>query len=179
MARITPLNSETASTLVIAEFERHCIRFKTRITHMKGILGYSLTAFEVYMQWYIVYDDMRIILGERLANLYAYSISKASNCLLWTVYFRKFIEDAGEDPEAISFTEKEQLLTDFGKAIATNHGKTDQELFDKLSKHYNARKMVDMISFAGQMIAACVFANATDADLDDYLLGYLTDADKS
>jgi hypothetical protein len=178
MARITPLNSETASTLVISEFERHCIRFKTRITNMKGILGYSLTAFEVYMQWYIVYDDMRIILGERLANLYAHSISKASNCLLWTTYFRKFILDAGEDPEEIQFTEKEQLLTDFGKAIAANHGKTDQELFDKLGKYYNVRKMVDIISFAGQMIAACVFANVTEADLDFYLEGYEPGSDK-
>lgn len=172
MARITPLSSETAPTLVLFEFERHCIRFKTRITNMKGILGYSMTAFEVYMQWYVVYDDMRIILGERLANLYAYSISKASNCLLWTTYFRKFILDAGEEPEQIRFTEKEQLLMDFGSAIATNHGKTDQELFDKLSKHYHVRKMVDLISFAGQMIAACVFSNATETDLDDYLTGY-------
>jgi hypothetical protein len=127
---------------------------------MKGILGYSLTAFEVYMQWYIIYDDMRIILGERLANLYAYSISNASNCLLWTIYFRKFIEDAGEDPEAISFTEKEQLLTDFGKAIATNHGKTDQELFDKLSKGGGFRRIPAGISHrCRQVIMVCRSSN--------------------
>jgi hypothetical protein len=172
MARITPLSSETAPSIVLAEFERHCIRFKTRITNMKGILGYSLTAFEVYMQWYVVYDDMRIILGQRLVNLYAYSISRASQCLLWTTYFRKCIIDAGENPDKLKLTERDRLVMEFGKAIGSNHGKTDQALFDKLSRLFNARKMVDIISFAGQMIAACIFANATETDLDFYLEGY-------
>ena len=32
--------------------------------------------------------------------------------------------------------------------------------------------MVLLIGFAGQMIATNIFSNATETDIDDYLLGY-------
>lgn len=179
MARIPPLIPSETLSIIRAEIERHCARFKTHVTNMKCTLAYSLTAFEVYMQWYVVYDDMRIILGERQADLYAYSIAKGSNSFLWSTYFRKFIVDRGENPEELRLTAKEQLLMDFGGAVAANHGKIDQELFDKMSKHYNPRKMVDITSFAGQMIAACVFSNVMEVDLDGYLTGYLEGAEQS
>lgn len=179
MARIHPLIPSEALSIVRCELERHCSRFKTHVTNMKCTLAYSLSAFEVYMQWYVVFDDMKLMLKERQANLYGYAISKGCNCFLWTTYFRKFIEDEGEDPENLQLKEKEQLLMEFGRAIAINHGKVDQELFDKLSKYHNPRRMVDIVSFAGQMMATCVFSNTMEVDLDDYLKGYVTEKGQS
>jgi len=178
MARIPPVVPSEALSWVRVALERHCSRFQTHVTNMKCTLAHSLTAFDVYMQWYIVFDDMRLMLGLRQANLYGYAISKGCNCFLWTTYFRKFIEDAGEDPEHLELKEKEAALMDFGRAVAVNHGKTHQALFDKLSKFHNPRRMVDIASFAGQMVAACVFSNAMEVDLDNYLKGYVTETEK-
>jgi len=178
MARIPPVVPSEALSWVRVALERHCARFQTHVTNMKCTLAHSLTAFDVYMQWYIVFDDMRLMLGLRQAHLYSYAIAKGCNCFLWGTYFYKFIEDAGEDPKNLQLKEKERLLMEFGRAIAINHGKTDQELFDKLSKFHNPRRMVDIVSYAGQMVAACVFSNAMEVELDDYLKGYVADAEK-
>lgn len=177
MARIQPLHPSDSTSIVRAEYERHLRRFKSNVTNMKGILVHSMNAFEVYMQWYILYDDMRLTLGARLANLFGYAISKASNCLYWTTYFRKFIIDNNENPEDLQLKEKEKLVMDFGSAIAGNKGIIDQVLFDKMSKHYNERRMVDIIAFAGNMIGTCVFANTMETDLDEYLCGYESETD--
>jgi len=174
MARIQPIHPSESTSIVRAEYQRHCTRFKSYVTNMKGTLIYSINAFEVYMQWYILYDDMRLILGARLANLYGYAISKASNCLYWSTYFRKFIIDNRENPDELQLKEKEKLVMDFGTAIASNQGVVDQVLFDKLSKHFSERRMVELIAFAGNMIGTCVFANATETDMDNYLCGYET-----
>jgi hypothetical protein len=177
MARIQALHPGDSTSIVRAEYERHLRRFQSQVTNMKGTLVHSMNAFEVYMQWYILYDDMRLILGARLANLFGYAISKASNCMYWTTYFRKFIIDNNENPEELQLKEKEKLVMDFGSAIGANQGIIDQALFDKMSKLFNERKMVDLIAFAGNMVGTCVFANVTETDLDEYLCGYESGAD--
>lgn len=56
------------------------------------------------MQWYPLYEHVVQILGPRLAYLYAFSISEASNCPLCSTFFRKIIIDAGEKPEDLQLT---------------------------------------------------------------------------
>ena len=90
---------------------------------MKATLGHSLLAFEVYMQWYPLYEEVEKILGKRLAYLYAYSISKASDCPLCSTFFRKIIIDSGEKPESLDLTPSEKDILDFGSRIAQIPGK--------------------------------------------------------
>ncbi|HVI47046.1 MAG TPA: hypothetical protein VM802_19370 [Chitinophaga sp.] len=174
MANINPLPEVTASPAVQAAFEKHRTQYNARITNMKATLAHSLPAFEIYMEWYRLYDSMKAILGERLAYLYAYSISKGSDCPLCTTFFRKIIIDNGERPEDIRFTPHEQLIMEFGSGLSLHHGKTDPALFKEVSRHYTIPQVVDLIAFAGQMIATNVFANATETDIDDYLQPYLS-----
>src|SRR5437763_1066357 len=101
MARIAPLTDSELQPAVRAAFENHKKEYNARITNMKATLGHSLLAFDVYMQWYPLYAQVEKILGKRLAYLYAYSISKASDCPLCSAYFRKLIIDAGEKPESL------------------------------------------------------------------------------
>ena len=155
-------------------FENHCSTYNARITNMKATLGHSPLAFEVYMEWYRLYERIREILGERLAYLFAYSISKSSNCPLCTTFFRKIIIDKGEQPENIKFTEREQLLMDFGSAISLYHGKIPSLLFDALARYYTVRETVDLVAFSGQMIATNIFSNVTETDIDEYLSDYIS-----
>lgn len=173
MPRIQPLPLNETSAETIAAYELHKSTYNARITNMKATLGHSKIAFEVYMEWYTLYTKIKEITGERMAYLFAFSISKGSNCPLCTTFFRKIIIDNGEKPDDLILTEQEQLLLDFGSEISTQQGKISDELFEQVSKLYSTAQLVELIAFAGQMIATNVFSNVIDTDIDEYLFSYL------
>src|SRR3954447_24806453 len=122
MARIQPIPESERTQPVWKAFERHTEEYNAKITNMKATLAHSLLAFDVYMQWYPLYLEVEKILGKRLAYLYAYSISKASDCPLCSTFFRKIIIDAGEKPESLELTSFEKDVIDFGSSIAKYQG---------------------------------------------------------
>jgi hypothetical protein len=173
MPRIAPLRPTNYTEAHKQAFEHHTSTYRARITNMKATLAHSLTAFEVYMQWYPLYEEVKKITGERLASLYAYAISYAADCPLCTTYFRKVIIDRGEDPAQFQVDEDGQHLLSFGSAIAANKGQVPEELFQAVKKQYTDAELVVLIAFAGQMIATNIFNNVVQTDIDDYLADYL------
>ena len=173
MSRIDPVDINKADESLREAFEKHCADDNARITNMKATLGHSLTAFQVYMQWYPLYREVQQIIGERMSYLYAHAISLSANCPLCTMYFRKVIIDAGEIPENLAVNPEEQKLLDFGAAIAANNGIINDDVFIPVSKNHSDKEMVTLIAFAGQMIATNIFNNVIDTNIDDYLQGYL------
>ena len=79
MPRILPLNEDSASPEVLSAYREHCTIYNARITNMKATLGRSLVAFQAYMQWYPLYEEVKQILGTRLSPLFAWSISEAAD----------------------------------------------------------------------------------------------------
>jgi alkylhydroperoxidase family enzyme len=173
MARIDPVSEKDISSSLQQAFDEHVKTYHSRITNMKATLAHSLPAFEVYMQWYPLYEEVKKILGQRLAYLFAWSISYASNCPLCTTYFRKIMIDKGENPEDIKLSLFEQDVVDFGCAMAINHGHMDNEVYNKAAKHFSDKDMVSLIAFAGQMIATNIFNNVIQTEIDEYLSDYL------
>ena len=173
MPRISPVDSTDIGPDIRKAFNKHTSTYNTRITNMKATLGHSLLAFEVYMQWYPLYEEVKKITGERLAYLFAYSISHAAECPLCMMYFRKIIIDAGENPENFIVDKQGQQLLSFGNSIADNKGYVDDELFNALKKQYNDEQLVVLIAFAGLMIATNVFNNVIETEIDNYLSDYL------
>ena len=173
MARIKPITENDTLPSVKQAFEKHVTEYKARITNMKATLGRSLPAFEIYMQWYVLYDELEKILGKRLAYLFAYSISFASNCPLCSTYFRKIIIDAGESPDNLELTAEEEKLLTFGSEIASSKGNISDDLYASVAAMYDQNEMVVLIAFAGQMIATNVFSNVIQTDIDEYLAAYL------
>lgn len=173
MSRIKPLSENELSPSVKVAFEKHIKDYNARITNMKATLGHSLLAFEVYMQWYPLYEEVEKILGKRLAYLYAWSISYASDCPLCSTFFRKIIIDAGETPENLELTSLEKKVLDFGSSIAKCGGNIADHVYNSLAEHYSKNEMVMLIAFAGQMIATNIFNNVIETDIDDYLTSYL------
>ena len=173
MARIQPLSNDEISASTRQAFERHIKEYKSRITNMKATLGYALPAFEVYMDWYPLYEEVKKILGERLAYLYAYSISYATDCPLCSLYFRKIIIDAGEKPESLVLNDDEKKILDFGSAIAKEQGHISDDIYNAVAEKFDEKEMVMLIAFAGQMIATNIFNNVIETDIDEYLNDYL------
>ena len=173
MARLSPVDDIRLQPAVKEAFEEHVRQYKGRITNMKASLGHSLLAFEVYMQWCPLYKEVEEITGKRLAWIYAYSISYASDCPLCSTFFRKIIIDAGEKPENLVLTETEQKLIDFGSSIAKNKGHITDEIYNAVADYYTTEELVLLIAFAGQMIATNIFNNVIETDIDEYLTPYL------
>ena len=167
MPRIKPISEDKITPGLKRAFEKHVKDYAARITNMKSTLGYSLLSFKVYMEWYPLYMQAERILGKRLAYLFAYSISYASDCPLCSTFFRKIIIDAGEKPESLVLTPSEQEVIDFGSSIAKAHGNISNDVYDAVSKQYSVEEMVVLIAFTGQMIATNVFNNVIETDIDE------------
>ncbi len=174
MPRINPLPANEVTPEVQAAFEAHVTDYPgSRITNMKATLGRSVLAFQVYMQWYPLYEEVKKIVGNRLAYLFAHAISEGANCPLCTTFFRRIIIDNGERPEDLQLTEYEQTLIDFGSAIAQNKGEVPDELFAPIAERYTDQQLVVLVAFAGQMIATNIFNNVLEVTIDEYLYPYL------
>lgn len=173
MPRIAPLHPSHYTEAHKQAFEHHTSTYRARITNMNATLAHSLTAFEVYMQWYPLYEEVKKITGERLASLYAYAISYAADCPLCTTFFRKIIIDRGEDPAQFQVDEDGQHLLSLGSAMAAHKGQVPEELFRAVKQRYTDAEMVVLLAFAGQMIATNIFNNVVETDIDDYLSDYL------
>lgn len=173
MARIDPIALDKATPEVKKAFIKHVAEYKGGMTNMKATLGHSLLAFEVYMHWYPLYEAVQRLLGARMASIYAYAISSCANCPLSSTFFRKIIVESGEKPEQLLLKAEEQLLVDFGSAIARSHGNVSDQLFRWLRVLYNDEQLVLLVAFAGQMIATSVFNNAVGTEIDSNLVPYL------
>ena len=174
MPRITPLPYDEATPDVQAAFDTHVADHPgSRITNMKATLGRSLLAFQVYMQWYPLYEQVKGIVGDRLAYLYAHAISEGSNCPVCTTFFRRIIIDNGERPEDLQLTDHEQAVIDFGSAIAQNKGEVSDGLYVPIVARYTDAQVVVLVAFAGQMIATNIFNNVLEVNVDEYLYPYL------
>ena len=144
---------------------------------MKATLGHSLTAFEAYMQWYPLYEQVKNILGQRLSPLFAWSISEAADCPLCSTYFRKIIIESGEDPERLQLTSDEQEILTFGALIAKNKGEISDPVFNGIKSKFSDNQLVVLIAFAGIMIATNIFNNVIHTEIDNYLHPFLAPSD--
>lgn len=173
MPRVQPIHTDTAAEEIKEAFSKHVATYpSTRITNMKATLGHSLPAFEVYMQWYPLYEEVKKITGNRLAYLFAHAISQGSACPLCTTYFRKLIIENGERPDQLALSSEDQELLDFGSAIATSRGVVEVDIFQPIRERYSDKEIVVLTAFAGIMIATNLFNNVLDVDIDDYLFPY-------
>lgn len=174
MPRISPLSAHEVSPTVQESFEQHTAQYQARITNMKATMGKALPVFKVYMQWYVLYDELKKVTGERTAYLFAHAVSSASNCPLCTTFFRKIMIDNGEQPDTLILSEKEQLLLQFGSAMAANRGEVSNEIYEPLAKMFTEEEIIVLVGFAGQMIATNVFNNVLQVQIDEYLAPYFS-----
>lgn len=173
MARIKPVADNVVTPSLKAAFEQHVTEYNARITNMKATLGHSLLCFEVYMQWYPLYEKVKEITGERAAWFYAYSISYASDCPLCSTFFRKIIVEAGYSPESMVLSDYENSLLHFGSAIALHKGCIANHVYNAVARYHTSEEIVVLTAFAGQMIATNVFNNVIETEIDEYLLPYV------
>jgi hypothetical protein len=173
MPRVHPINKKAAAPAIKIALERQSHLYNDPVSNMQATLAHSLPAFETYMQWHGLFEEVQKIVGRRQSYILAYAISKGSSCTYCETVFRKKLADIGEDADTVRLTEEEKELASFGEAAAKCHGNIANHLFNSLAKKYFTEELVIITAFTGQMIAANIFNNLVETDVDGHLEEYI------
>lgn len=175
MPRIRSIERESANPDQLAAYD-DTVRTQGRITNMKRTLLHSMPAFRALMEWYPLRDTVQPFLGDRLTTIFAHAISADTDCLICTTFMRRLIIDSGEDPDNFALDEREQLVVDFGRCLATPASRVPDQLYERLAAEFSDEQIVALTAFGALMLATNVFNNALEVDLDEYLEPYVKHA---
>lgn len=174
--RISMMEYEQSPEEIKREFD-YQIAKNGRITNMKRTALHSLPAYKALMEWYTLRDELIPVIGEWGVIVLSHAISTQTDCLICSTFFRKAIVDFGKDPDQLQFTEKEQVLIDYGRQLVQDSNQVSDELFARLRQHFNEEEIVLITVFAGIMIATNTFNNALKIPLDEVLYAYRRKSD--
>jgi alkylhydroperoxidase family enzyme len=175
MARIPPLLEAEAPPDSRLILEQQRARFG-RTTNMKRTLAHSPLALHTFMHWYDLRDEVAAFLGDRATTVFTHAISTATDCLICSTFFRRWLTDSGENPDQLQLNETEQALAEFGRQLARHANDVSDELVERLRSFLSAEQLVALTAFGGLMVATNIFNNALGVDLDEYLYPYRKDA---
>ena len=142
------------------------------LTNMKETLIHSIPAFHALMEWFPLEEEIESFLGERAVNFFCYAISTENDCLLCGMFFKKILDDEGISFDDFAFTEEEEILIDYGRAIVKDANKVDPEIFDRMKAHWTEEQIVAITAFATIMIATNLINKTLQIELDDDLKTY-------
>ena len=165
MSHISQIDYATAPAENRAAFDEE-VRLRGRTTAMKRTLMHSVPAYRSYMEWYTLRDELLGVLDDRAIWVFSHAISAANDCLICVTYFRKALIEAGFQPGEFQTTEEEDLLVEFGVAIAKNSNAVSDAIWQNLKVRYDEKALVDLVAFAGIMIATNIFNNVVGVELD-------------
>lgn len=171
MAYISQVVYEEASAEVKKLIDEQ-IRDHGRITNMKLTLLHSIPSYHALMEWFPLEETVEAFLGERAVNFFCYAISTENDCLVCGTYFAKILQDLGIDFATFEFTDEENLLIRYGRAIVKDANNVPKEIFDEMKQHWNEEQIVAITAFATIMIATNLINKVLQVELDDYLLPY-------
>jgi alkylhydroperoxidase family enzyme len=171
MVRIPPLAEAEAppESRVLLEQQRAA---HGRVTNMKRTLAHSPAALAALMQWYDLHAEVVGFLGARDAMLFAHAISAQTDCLICSTFFRRWLTEAGEDPDHLRLDERERALVEYGRQLARDANGVSDELFARLAAFLEPGQIVTLTVFGGLMVATNLFNNALRVDLDEYLFPF-------
>ncbi|MBQ9251062.1 MAG: hypothetical protein IJ188_00305 [Clostridia bacterium] len=154
MPRIAKIDPNSASPEVKAAIDAHLAQ-GYRITNEKLTLLHNVPCFEALeVQSYAVDRELARLVGQRAADFFEYAISLQNDCLVCSTYFGKLLRKYGiTDFESFSFTEEEELLIAYGRAIAKDPKEVPEELFQKMLARFGEETMVVVTTMGVFMIA--------------------------
>lgn len=168
MAYISQVTYENASEEVKKLIDEQ-IRDHGKITNMKLTLLHSIPAYHALMEWFPLEETIEQFLGERAVNFFCYAISTENDCLLCSAYFNKILKDLNIDFDTFEFTDQENVLIKYGRAIVNDANNVPKEVFDDLKKYWNEEQIVAITAFATIMIATNLINKVLQVELDGYL----------
>jgi hypothetical protein len=172
VSRLSHFDYETAPDAARTEHDRE-IALRGRMTNMKRTLLHSPVAHRIYAEWFALREELRPALDDRAVWLFCHAISLESRSIIPVGFFRRALIGAGLDPQTIEPSKDETLLIEFGRAIVIDSNAVPHAVWQRLKARYDEPTLVNLVAFAGIMIATAVFNNVVEVDRDSELLPYL------
>ncbi len=88
------------------------------------------------------------------------------------MFFKKILVDLNIDFDTFEFTEQEQELIEYGRALVADPENIPPELFDKLKARYTEEQIVLLTAFGAMMIATNLINTSLKVELDEVLIPY-------
>lgn len=146
MPRISEINPETAPEAIQKIIADH-LADGHALTAEKRTLLHNAAAFNaVEAGSYALDDELQRLIGKRAADFYEYAISQKN----------------GIDFENFAFTPKEEILIEYGQAIAEDPKHVPEELFAKLKANFTEEEIVVITAMGVMMIANNYFNDILD-----------------
>ena len=166
MSIISEINIDAAPENIKKIVADHVAEGHT-ITAEKRTLLHNAAAFNaVEAGSYALDDELARLIGKRAADFYEYAISQANGCLVCSIYFRNLLKKNGIDFDTFEFTPEEQVLIDYGRAIANDPKHVPEELFTRLKTYFNEEQIVVVTAMGVMMIANNYFNDILDVTPD-------------
>jgi hypothetical protein len=168
LSHIPQIDYDTASDEIRQAHDEE-IRVRGRMTNMKRTLLHSPTAHRIYAEWFTLRAELNPVIDDRAIWIFSHAISKASQSRIAITFFRRALVNAGFDTDALVLSGEEDLLARFGTAIVLDSNAVPEELWQELRARYSNKVLVDLVAFAGIMLATAIFNNVVDVDFDSEL----------
>ena len=178
MSHLPQIDYDTASQEVRAAHDEE-VRLRGRMTNMKRTLLHSPAAHRIYAEWFTLRAELDPIISDRAIWIFSHAISKAAKSKIAVTFFRRALINKAFNPDALKLSEEEALLDAFGKAIVADSNAVPTELWAKLKQRYDTKVLVDLVAFAGIMLATAVFNNVVEVDFDPELEAFAEGANSS
>ena len=172
MKRLSPISYETAPASLRAGLDEE-LRLRGRLTNLKLIQARSPVALRVYGEWFALKEALNAKLSDRAVFVFSLAIAEAQHSPIPIGFFRRALSKSGLDPDQLDLSSEERLLQKFGSVLGKDSNAVTDDLWLKLAEIYDETLLVDLVAFAGIMVATTVFANIVQADPDDDLVAYL------
>ena len=153
MQRISKIDPENAPNEVKEAINKH-LAGGYRLTNEKLTLLHNVTAFEsLEVASYALDKELQRLIGKRAADFYEYAISLENDCIVCSRYFQKLLKNNGINFEDFEFTDRENLLIEYGRAIAKDPKNVSDELFERMKAEFNEEELVVITTMGVFMIA--------------------------
>ena len=172
MPRIPPLKEDDASPDQRAAISQE-LAARGRMTNLKWIQAHSPAALRIYGEWFALKAELSPVIGDRAVFVFSLAISEAQGAAIPVGFFRRALSGIGADPDHLQPDEAEQLLQRFGTALGRDAQSVADDLWDELRLRYDAVTLVNLVAFAGIMVATTVFANLVRAVPDEDVIPFL------
>ena len=160
MPWITPVTYEEASEdakKFIAEREG-ALQSEKCATLLKNAVVYD----SVEKNGWRMDAELQRLVGKRMGDLLEYVISTENRSVVCSRYFTKCLADQGIDIETTEFTEQEQLIIEYGKAIAHDVHSISDDLKTRLKAAFTEEQIAVITGMAVVITADNYFETIMD-----------------
>jgi hypothetical protein len=166
MAFLVPLGDDELSPDAAASAQRFLASHPGPLSNLDRTLLGSAAVFDSYVAWFALRDELIPYLGERVVTLFSFAISDGYPAPYSAEFFRRELTLAGDDPLDPHVTEAERLLIDWGRALGAGAASVDPTLAARVEETFQPKLRLLLTSFAGLMVAVCVFTTVAGTPND-------------